>query len=326
MRKCNYSIQDLENNSKNMKIVWIITSFAGNIYKRRILRQAYRVNELKLLGIKRIFLLGVLDKKLQRKTGITQIAIEKEAESFQDIVQGNFIEAYKNLTYKHLMGLKWAVDTCGNNYSYIMKMDDDIIINLYETKILLQNKSNSNKTKQLLMGYILENMSPIRNKSSKWYVSNEEFSGNVYPTFISGWFYIVDMFTALKLIYQSKYYSKYFWIDDLFITGILREEAGIHNFVNINNYFTLDHRFLKCCMKEKKKQSKYKCDFIVGPDGGDNSLLLTFQKYSKNCYQYNCKSRPKEQLLKDTCILDDENSNLDIGLAQIKKLPLNTLF
>jgi hypothetical protein len=79
--------------------------------------------------------------------------MQNEAERFQDIVQGNFIEAYKNLTYKHLMGLQWAVDKCKNN------MDNNIIVNLYEAIVILQNKTKLNNNKPLLIEYILKHVS-----------------------------------------------------------------------------------------------------------------------------------------------------------------------
>ncbi|XP_008210014.1 beta-1,3-galactosyltransferase 5 [Nasonia vitripennis] len=325
--KCNYSTEDyedLEDEGRKIKAVWIITSYAGDVSKRSALRHAYTNEELRRLGVRRIFLLGTLDEKAQVKTGVTQPAIENEAQRFKDIIQGNFVEAYKNLTYKHLMGLQWAVDKCSGSYSYIMKMDDDIIVNLYEVLSLIHNRTSSNTKPDFLMGYVLDHMTPIRNQANKWFVTKEEFSENVYPSFLSGWFYVTDMLTALKLVYQSRQHSKYFWIDDLFVTGILREEAKIYNIENVKEYFTSDYRFLKCCLEDKKNYLKYKCDFLVGPDGGDPNLLSIFKKYSEDCYySYNCVDRPKEQLLKDTCILDYKNfehSELGIGNAQVENL------
>ena len=320
--QCNDSLVDYSNNAKKqVRSLWIITSYAGDPSKRSALRWAYNSNELKILGIRRIFLLGTLDDDAQKITGVSQRAIQSEANRFNDILQGNFIEAYKNLTYKHLMGLQWAIDKCSDSYSYIMKMDDDIIVNLYETMNLLKSKIKINHNEDFLMGYMLDNMTPIRNKANKWYVNNQEFSDQVYPAFLSGWFYWVNIKTALKLVYQSFLSSKYFWIDDLFITGILREKAGIHDIINVKEVFTTDYRFLICCLKNEVSFIRYKCDYIVGPDGGQSTLLSTFQKYSRNCYyRYNCINRPEGKLIKDKCILDEGNSNLEVGNAHIEEV------
>ncbi|KAJ8670731.1 hypothetical protein QAD02_001990 [Eretmocerus hayati] len=313
-------------NGQEMKAVWVVTSYAGDVTKRSALRNAYTDEELRQLGIRRIFLLGTLNDGAQRKSGVTQLAIQNEAERFQDIIQGNFIEAYKNLTYKHLMGLQWAVDRCSNTHLYIMKMDDDIIVNIYEAMALLENKSSANARGDFLMGYAMNNMAPIRIRESKWFVTYEEFRGSTYPSFLSGWFYVLDMLTAMKLVFQSRQHAKYFWIDDLFITGILREEAGVGQLVDISEYFTSDYRFLKCCLKTQETLTKYKCDFIVGPDGGDRYLLSKFQKFSKECHYQQCNTRPKLQLLKDKCILDDRKLDLGNGNVQVDKMIVNSVF
>ena len=43
---------------------------------------------------------------------ISQEIIKEESKMHLDIVQGSMIEDYKNLAYKHLMGLQWAADEC----------------------------------------------------------------------------------------------------------------------------------------------------------------------------------------------------------------------
>jgi len=40
--------------------------------------------------------------------------IVEESEVHHDLIQGNFIDAYRNMTYKHVMGLKWATYFCQN--------------------------------------------------------------------------------------------------------------------------------------------------------------------------------------------------------------------
>lgn len=318
--KCNYSFleDDWQNDTGSMATaVWIVTSYAGDVTKRSALRRAYNNDELQKLGIRRVFLLGTLN---ENEKVITQRAIEDEAKKFQDIVQGNFVEAYKNLTYKHLMGLQWATEKCSTSYKFIMKMDDDIVINLYEAIELLKLKSINNVHDDFLMGHLMENLSPVRNIASKWFVDANEYSKDVYPNFLSGWFYVIDMQTALKIIYQSKRRYDYFWIDDLFVTGILRKEAGIEYFVDVKSYFTTDYRFLECCLQDYPP--KYKCDFIVGPDGAQTNLLMTFKDYSKSCYEiYNCTNRPKELFLNNKCILEiKNNNNLGTGNPQIVSL------
>ncbi|MCA9460432.1 MAG: hypothetical protein KC550_07845, partial [Nanoarchaeota archaeon] len=53
-----------------------------------------------------------------------------ENELYADIVQEDFQDAYKNLTYKGIMALKWIKEYCPNA-KYILKVDDDIISNIF---------------------------------------------------------------------------------------------------------------------------------------------------------------------------------------------------
>lgn len=57
-------------------------------------------------------------------------AVRYEYETYQDIVQEDFVDSYKNLTYKGLMALKWISVYCPQA-DYILKVDDDIMVNTF---------------------------------------------------------------------------------------------------------------------------------------------------------------------------------------------------
>ena len=56
--------------------------------------------------------------------------IEQENLLYEDIVQGNFLDTYKNLTYKTVMGHMWVSNFC-SQAEFVVKADDDIYIDLY---------------------------------------------------------------------------------------------------------------------------------------------------------------------------------------------------
>ncbi|XP_024937081.1 beta-1,3-galactosyltransferase 5 isoform X2 [Cephus cinctus] len=260
--------------------------------------------------ILRVFLLGMLNGEASRKTHVTQDSIYDESLKFKDIVQGNFQEAYRNLTYKHLMGLRWAVNTC-HHANYIMKMDDDIVVNLYDILNILQTRGTIENT---LMGYVLNNMLPIREPANKWFVTQEEFALNVYPEFLSGWLYITSSKIAEKLVSYAQVYPKYFWIDDLFITGILRNDLKI-GFQSIRKFYATDYRYLKCCIKGKEK--RLKCEFAIGPNGGNAELQVEFKDFAQFC-RTNCSPRTEEFSVNNTCIVAHEEPNWVKGRALIE--------
>ncbi|KAJ8713987.1 hypothetical protein PYW08_007607 [Mythimna loreyi] len=188
----------------------------------------------------RVFLLAQIPHK---EKNINQSAINDESKTFGDILQGTFVENYKNLTYKHLMGLKWASTTC-QDASFILKVDDDTVYSLEKTYALLELV---NDTTDFIMGYIHYDAKPLRYKKSKWYVTRDEYPRREYPPYLSGYYYITTPRVAAALCDEAIYHP-YFWIDDIFVTGLLTESLGIEltrkpdtfsldNYVNCNCCF-----------------------------------------------------------------------------------------
>ena len=64
--------------------------------------------------------------------------MNKESEKFGDIVQGNFKDAYRNMTYKNVFGLLWASMFC-EQAEFIVKSDDDMYVDLYEVFAVTRN-------------------------------------------------------------------------------------------------------------------------------------------------------------------------------------------
>uniref|UniRef100_A0A1B6CHV2 Hexosyltransferase n=1 Tax=Clastoptera arizonana TaxID=38151 RepID=A0A1B6CHV2_9HEMI len=298
----------IENNcsfkDSEIKLIQIVTSYAGNVEARSALRRAYPTNDLKKLGIYRIFLLSVL-----KSSDITQNALINENERFNDIIQGDFIESYKNLTYKHLMGLNWVVNYC-KNINYIIKMDDDIIVDLYKLLRLIQETKNFQ-----MLGYIFNNMRPIRIKANKWYVSTKEYDKNTYPSFLSGWLYVVNVKTAQTLI-ELSLKTPFFWIDDVYVTGILTDKANI-KFEDMSKYFTTNPEYLECCIRDK-----IDCDIIVGPSGGDNNLQIFFQKHAFKCFNSICDRYINGKFLNNSCITQRKTTPLHKGFPNLHIIKL----
>lgn len=125
-RKC-------ENNTKINALI-IVTSYFGNVETRSAMRRAFSEEDLKQINLKRVFLLGVAPSDQYTR----QVSVQNENKRFGDIIQGNFIEAYRNLTYKHVMGLRWAAQNCFN-VDFIIKMDDDTVVNVEQLPKLLKS-------------------------------------------------------------------------------------------------------------------------------------------------------------------------------------------
>ncbi|XP_046991639.1 beta-1,3-galactosyltransferase 5-like isoform X2 [Schistocerca americana] len=194
------------------------------------------------------------------------------------------------------MGLQWAVHHCPQA-RFVIKMDDDIVVNMYKLSEIISYISESQR-KDLLMGYVLKGMVPVREPANKWYVTHEEFDGNMYPQFLSGWMYITTPPVINKLLSAAQK-EKFFWIDDTFVTGILAQQAGVEGYRNISNMFTTDPGYLECCLRH----SDVYCDFMVGPSGGDYSLQIRLAMHAKRCRDMgSCKNRSPQNALRRTCV------------------------
>lgn len=302
-------VLDAEPCDNNISIIIIVTSYFGDVETRSAMRRAFSSEKLQNLNIKRVFLLGITsDNKYT-----TQSSVIDESKRFKDIVQGNFQESYRNLTYKHVMGHKWVSEYC-MGAKYVIKMDDDIVVNIY--KMLEMLDLLKLPLKNLLAGYILNDMKVIRKPANKWYVTFEEYSKQFYPPFLSGWFYISNPEVSSE-IFRHSFSMPYFWIDDVYITGEIANSLGILH-VDLKRYFAVHSELLQCCIADVKRQN-LECDIIVGPNGGDNNLFYTFNKAMEPCFKTRCKKR--EKLLNNTCVVQKQDE-LGEGKALISNFHL----
>lgn len=229
------------------------------------------------------------------------------------------MESYRNLSYKHAMGLRWSASHSCLKPKYIIKMDDDIVVDFYHLVhyLLTTNHglSRSNNNDHFLAGYIFENVIPIRQRQNKWFVSTEEFTGSVYPSYLSGWMYVTTPYTARSLISAADRSTPIFWIDDTWITGILRDKQRIPINHMLNHLFSANSQFLDCCLADLNK-FKYRCPFVAGPNGGDHNMIKQFlMATQKQCYDMSldimndrCIERdPKLASLKESCVGSDKH-------------------
>ena len=68
--------------------------------------------------------------------------ITKENEEHHDIVQGDFLDTYRNLSYKNIMGKLWVSQFC-EQAKFVVKTDDDQYVDLYEVVVLTGRYSES---------------------------------------------------------------------------------------------------------------------------------------------------------------------------------------
>ncbi|CAH1643955.1 unnamed protein product [Spodoptera littoralis] len=207
--------QPCENYTAGFLLMIIVTSNPSNYENREVIRNTWGKNQD---STKVVFLVGESEN-----INITNQIIN-ESKSFGDIVQGSFIDAYRNMTYKHVMGLKWIVHHCPKA-KYILKADDDILVNSPQMLRFLSRELSPWGAKDLIACRVREHTKALRYKS-KWQVTEKEYAPEYYPTYCPGWaiIYSQDVVPRLLKVAQD---LPYFWIDDVHITGVIAEKIDV---------------------------------------------------------------------------------------------------
>ncbi|KAH8339417.1 hypothetical protein KR074_005352 [Drosophila pseudoananassae] len=205
-----------------------IHSAPTNFEKRAVIRETWGgVDAIDHSPLRVIFAVGKVEND------IVQGALEKEQTLFGDMLQGNFVDGYFNVTYKHVMGLKWFHTYC-QSAKLLIKVDDDIFLNTGELIENLTEPSTKNRTldaflqqRESLLFCSLKPHDPVsRSYRSKWRVTYEEFPDKYYPKFCPG-FAIVYTPDTVKKLYEEVQKSSYFRLDDVYITGIMSSRTNI---------------------------------------------------------------------------------------------------
>ena len=133
-----------DKNNSSVYILVYVHSGPSNYQRRVVIRETWASRAL-FPDLRLVFMIGkTLDKNIMK-------AIEYEYQMYRDIVQEDFIDAYKNLTYKGVMALKWISTYCSQT-KYVLKVDDDIVTNTFTliNHLKFLDKHNPNRHSTIL--------------------------------------------------------------------------------------------------------------------------------------------------------------------------------
>lgn len=217
------------NNNDTLDLIVIVSSAPKNKDKRAALRETWgRKRE----RVKMVFMVGEV------KTQQQQDELDLEFRTYSDMVQGQFHDSYRNLTYKFVMGLKYVVYYC-THAKFVLKTDDDAFVNM---PVLLDYiHSIPSNQKDLLLCRIMDGAPAIR-EPSKWKVGFNEYPRRAYPMYCAG-FAILFSYKTVFEIYQEAQKGDFFWVDDAYVTGASFFTAHIY----------IEHLFFFLNIERKKK-------------------------------------------------------------------------
>ncbi|XP_064637914.1 lactosylceramide 1,3-N-acetyl-beta-D-glucosaminyltransferase-like [Lineus longissimus] len=127
--------------------------------------------------------------------------LRKESLEYNDIIQANYKEAYRNMTRKTLEVLKWTVTKC-SHAKFMVKMDDDVVM-VYQHIVDYAIGLEAQNATLVYAGRPHHQLIPNRKKKSPWYISHEDFKNETYPPFTSGFFVLLSGDAVRKMYHAS---------------------------------------------------------------------------------------------------------------------------
>ncbi|VEN55414.1 unnamed protein product [Callosobruchus maculatus] len=168
-------------NESDRYVIAVHTS-PDHLENRNVIRSTWGQ---KAFGIKVLFLIANATES-ESKGGfilemipdeLLQPSIDVEASEFKDIIQSDFVDSYRNLSYKHVLALKFVVDYC-SNIRYLIKVDDDSLVNTPNLKNFLDLYDSKYANSTNLLCNTME-YSPIL-RSGRWKVNLKNCSTEAF--------------------------------------------------------------------------------------------------------------------------------------------------
>jgi hypothetical protein len=121
--------------------------------------------------------------------------IEIESRKYGDIIQEDYVDSYFNITIKVMGAFKWVSYFCPK-VRYVLRINDHMQVNTCLLVNYLKNlpspsqisnsSSNSYEYKNTMWGQLYANISPIRDKSSKFYTPSNEYEFEKFLPYMEG--------------------------------------------------------------------------------------------------------------------------------------------
>ena len=237
-------------------ILFLVATDLKNFKRRQDIRNTWGAIKIyKNAKLRIAFLVG----EIEPATGDLQVQLKlwEESNQYQDIVQGNFIDSYKNLTYKTVFGLHWMQMHC-RNAQIVFKTDDDVVINVFRLIDFLQGLNNGVKLLRNFVYCMTTNFGRARRGKSKVHTSYSEYQYFWFPVYCHGPGYLMSNDVAVRL-YNATQYIPFLWLEDVFIGfGMSMLELKITDnyfgfFVDIDNQF---YKIIELCILKHLGKSK----------------------------------------------------------------------
>jgi hypothetical protein len=187
--------------SDQVDLVIMVKSYVGNFLQRMAIRSTWGKSANS--RVKVCFVTGY--SKLRKEI------LRLEYLKYKDIIQFSFLDTYRNNIYKTMMSYKWIVKHCSSS-RFVFFSDDDFYVNI-QNILQFSYRSITNNT---MYGHEQCYKQPVRNQTSKWYISEEQYPFDMFPTFLSGGA-ILTHISVVRRFQIAFPYIKIIDLDDVYV-------------------------------------------------------------------------------------------------------------
>ncbi|NXC44512.1 B3GN6 acetylglucosaminyltransferase, partial [Penelope pileata] len=206
--------------SSSIFLLLAIKSSPSNYERREAIRKTWgQQRTFHGAQIRRLFLVGVApDTRNARK--LNRLLWQEQREH-HDVLQWDFRDTFFNLTLKLVLFHAWLQRHCPEAH-FIFNGDDDVFVN---TDNVVSFALGIPDSQHLMMGQVLTNTGPVRERGSKYFVPTQLMPSELYPPYCSGGGVLLSRFTA-RAIHHAAQGIALFPIDDVYL-GMCLERAGL---------------------------------------------------------------------------------------------------
>lgn len=202
-------------NGKDIELLILITSKRANMESRMAIRNTWG----KLGNRMDVSMAFVLGDGLD---DVLSLSLSEENYEYGDLIRGNFLDTYTNLTLKTISYLEWVDKYC-NRAKYILKTDDDVFINVPRLMKFLSKR----KKKRVIYG---RRMKYSKKPFDTWFCTG--------PAYVLSGDIIHDLYVqALKTHFMQN--------EDVFVTGIVANILRIKR-IHANSFYNRPIPFSIC--------------------------------------------------------------------------------
>lgn len=223
-------------------LIFVETSVTNEERRMAVRRTWGRKEFLNILKVRVIFVLGTTTTERTE----SEEKVRNETSVYGDIIQGDFIDSYKNLTTKGLFAFQWIVQHC-LKAKLVIKVDDDMFINIFKLRDIVKQYGGHSK---LFVCDVRPNGTGVieRDESSKWLVTDARFDGMTYFPVTYCYGYIVMLTTEmLPDLVREVPNTPLFWIEDVYLYGLLPSKLEEVEYKSIYGNLSVDEIYGLLC-------------------------------------------------------------------------------